>query len=480
MFATILACTLSALAAQSPVDPGEARATYLVLFEQAPDDASIRWIEEELGGTVEHRYQSFPSIAVFLAASQVEALAADPKVVAVDEEQTFYLTDINNTWGVRQIGGGFVHDLGVFGSGVKVGVIDSGIDYTHPELSGVYMGGFDFVFNDNDPFDDNGHGTHVSGTIAAKRDGVGVVGVAPEVDLYMAKSFNFFGSGQESDILAGVDWMTMNGMDVVNNSWGGFGNGSLAMQAAFQAALNAGVIHVAAAGNYGGFGGVKYPARYPTTYAVSALNASNKIAGFSDRGPEIDFGAPGVQVLSSKLGGGYTEFDGTSMACPHVAGTVAAVLSTGSVMDTDGDGNLFNEMKARLAATAIDLGVEGKDNLYGYGLVNAQGALFEPIQISVTGAVAGQSATVSASGGTPGDTLAVAGSLTGPGYIRAESLGVLIGILNPIALGTATVDGAGNASLLLPIPGALSGATAWGQAMETSTNTSSVVKIQIQ
>ncbi len=136
---------------------------------------------------------------------------------------------------------------------------------------------------------------------------------------------------------------------------------------------NAGIVEVAAAGNSGG--AVIYPAAYPEVIAVSATDQNNQIASWSSRGPEIDFAAPGVSIYSTYKGSSYATLSGTSMATPHVTGVAALVLDT-NVCDFDNSGICTpDEVKTRMANTAVDLGTPGKDDLYGYGLINAYRAL---------------------------------------------------------------------------------------------------------
>ena len=143
-----------------------------------------------------------------------------------------------------------MHSAGNTGEGIRIGVIDTGIDYTHPDLDANYAGGYDFYNNDPDPFDDHGHGTHVSGTLAAEANGVGVVGVAPDADLYAYKVLGADGSGDYSFMIAALEQAVLDGVDVVNMSLGGTVD-SVALHNEVIAAYNAGIVLVAASGNVG-------------------------------------------------------------------------------------------------------------------------------------------------------------------------------------------------------------------------------------
>lgn len=226
-------------------------------------------------------------------------------------------------WGVKRVNAAGASNSG---KGVKVAVVDTGIDFRHPELAPNYKGGWNAIVSTASPLDDQGHGTHVSGTIAAVKDLKGVVGVAPSVDLYGVKVLDKNGSGQYSWVVAGIEWAVMNGMDVINMSLGG-GSGTEALKAIMKKSKEMGVAVVCAAGNDSG--PVNFPAKYPEAIAVSASDSSDKIASFSSRGPEIVVIAPGVNVYSTRKGGGYTTMSGTSMACPHTAGLAALAVGAG-------------------------------------------------------------------------------------------------------------------------------------------------------
>jgi subtilisin len=211
------------------------------------------------------------------------------------------------------------------GAGVKLVVIDTGIDMTHPELSGILKGGWNAISTAATFNDDNGHGTHCAGTIAAKDDDKGVVGVAPDIDLYGVKVLDAKGSGTFDDVIAGMLWAVENKMEVASMSLGA-SQGNQALADAVEAMRMGGVTLIAAAGNSGG--AVGYPAAYPGAIAVAASDSADKIASFSSRGPTVAVIAPGVAVKSTYRGGGYNTLSGTSMSTPHVAGLTALYIAT--------------------------------------------------------------------------------------------------------------------------------------------------------
>jgi subtilisin family serine protease/PKD repeat protein len=241
-------------------------------------------------------------------------------------------------------------DLATDASSVVVGIIDTGIDYAHPDLAanvwtnaGEIVGngvdddgngyvddvhGYDFYNGDGNPMDDHYHGTHVAGTIGAAGDnGVGVVGVAWRVKLMALKFLSSSGDGYTSDAVAAVNYATQNGAKFTSNSWGGGGYSS----ALFTAIQNSGSVFVAAAGN-DGLDTDKFPS-YPASYnlpniiSVAATDRDDRLASFSNHGATtVDIAAPGVSIYSTSPSSGYRYLSGTSMATPHVSGACALLF----------------------------------------------------------------------------------------------------------------------------------------------------------
>ena len=277
-------------------------------------------------------------------------------------------------WGINKIDAESVWPLGGTGFDVDVGVIDTGISASHPDLAGNIKGGVSEVWYTSSWNDDNGHGSHVAGIIGAVDNTIGVVGASPAANLYAIKVLDRNGSGYISDVINGIDWAIASGMKVINLSLG-CDCDSLSLHDAVTRARDAGIIVVAAAGNSGG--SVLYPAAYPEAIAVAAVDSADIAPYWSSRGPEVDLAAPGKSIYSTYKGTGYATLSGTSMAAPHVAGTVALMLGVpdSPACDADGDGLCDpTEVQNKLQATAIDLGVGEPNDIYGYGLVNALAA----------------------------------------------------------------------------------------------------------
>ncbi|MCL7489059.1 MAG: S8 family peptidase [Desulfobulbaceae bacterium] len=280
--------------------------------------------------------------------------------------------EYENSWGVERIGSGIAHANNILGYGTRVAVLDTGIDYAHQELADTYYGGWDFVFDDNDPYDDswNSHGTHVAGIIAAGADGNGVVGVSPGAELYAVKVLDGGGFGLLSWIIKGLEWAVDSGMDVVNISIGG--PHSEALAEACDAAYNAGILLVAAAGNGTE---ISYPAAYDSVIAVTGTDHEDLQGWFAPYGTQIELSAPGVIIRSTSADNNYAELSGTSQAAPHVSGLAALIIAAGTY-DLNGDGNVDNrDVRLQMQMSAHDLGETGRDDIYGFGLVDVAAAL---------------------------------------------------------------------------------------------------------
>lgn len=273
-------------------------------------------------------------------------------------------------WGIARTGADTVHGT-VTGAGVRVVVNDTGIDASHPDLD--VAGGMNFTSAKGgkpDAWkDDNGHGTHVAGTIAALKNGTGIVGMAPDAELWACKSLDRNGSGWLSDVVACIDWAVSIDADVINMSLGS-SSPSAALESACDSARAAGVFLAVAAGNDGdgnpATDDVDYPGAYASTFAVGATDISDAPAWFTSDGPAVDVAAPGVDILSTTRGGGTGELSGTSMATPHNAGAAALLLGAGFSVDC---------AEIALQATAVDVGPAGDDVFTGAGRIDVGAAL---------------------------------------------------------------------------------------------------------
>lgn len=277
-----------------------------------------------------------------------------------------YLFAESVPWGITAVQALEVSDDAV--SNQKVCIIDTGYDITHPDLQDEtsIVSGTSQITSQSWTEDGNGHGTHVAGTIAGiGGNDQGVVGVIRngEVKLHIVKIFDNDGAWTySSNLIEAVENCAAEGSTVVNMSLGS-SYFSQAEDDAFTRIYNQGVLLVAAAGNDGD-GGKSYPASYSSVMSVAAVDQNNDRAYFSQYNDEVDIAAPGVDILSTIPGGGYASFQGTSMACPVVAGVAALVWSHFPTKSAQ-------EIRDALESTAEDLGPTGRDDSFGHGLVQA-------------------------------------------------------------------------------------------------------------
>lgn len=283
----------------------------------------------------------------------------------------------------QQIAANTVHVAGNTGVGRKVVVLDTGYNYLHTELASSYLGGKDFVNKDNDPMDDNGHGSHVAGIITADGIDANAKGVAPDAKIIAGKVLDENGSGYFSDVVAGIYW-AVDGDDGIHGTADDFKadaiNISLGTGApylyksycdgvmpdltnAIKYAVGKNVTVVVAAGN-SGLPGVSIPGCISHATTVGAVSSTDKIASFSGRGNAVDITAPGVGIYSTTLGNSYASWNGTSMATPMIAGTIALIKSANPAY-------YHSQVENKLFTTAKDLGKYSKDKDYGWGRVQA-------------------------------------------------------------------------------------------------------------
>ncbi len=342
--------------------------------------------------------------------SYIDKLEAQPNVEYAQPNYVYTLDRSFNDpgipyqWYLSKINAFGAWDITAGSPNIKVAIIDSGLDYNHPEFAGKVCAQTDTLDNDGDAFDNvDEHGTHVAGIIAANADnGIGISGVAPGVQLIIVDAFN--GENANTfDILQGVQYCVANGADIINMSFGGAGN-DRALETAINNAVSSGVVCVAAAGNEH-TSAPSYPSDYESVISVIATTHNDTKSVFSNFGSAKDISAPGDDILSTIPGNRYEYWGGTSMATPVVCGVIALMLSVNPDLSV-------GQVKDILYSTADDLGTPGKDDTYGYGRVNAYKAVsakaVPPVNISFTKTdvtlYGGSDGTVSlaASGGSSG------------------------------------------------------------------------------
>jgi thermitase len=252
--------------------------------------------------------------------------------------------------------------------GVKVGIVDTGIDKNHEDLSGktVECASVSLLTNgvsEGSCTDMNDHGTHVAGTIAAKaNNGVGVAGVSFNSQLAICQALNAAGSGTTAGVANCITYLAGKGVKIISMSLGG--GASTTLQTAVRNAWNGGngTLIIAAAGNDGD-ATLNYPAAYAEVVSVAATDSNDNRASFSNANADVEIAAAGVDVLSTKRGGGYVKFSGTSMATPHVAGVAALIAFKNPTLNAAG-------IRSKLDTSVDDKGAAGRDPQYGFGRVN--------------------------------------------------------------------------------------------------------------
>lgn len=365
MFRAVLAFTLllSMVAAGSAAAPASAeRSTYIVVLDDSVADvqATARTLARGVGGDLGFVYQhALKGFSAELTAQAASALTRNPTVRSVSPNGVVHMAEDSVPTGVSRIDAPISSQTG---SGVRVAIIDTGIDLDHPDLApNIAAGsGKNCIDPGASTDDDQGHGTHVAGTVAAADNGAGLVGVAPGATLIPVKVLNSQGSGSWDQVICGIDHVAgLGNVDVANMSLGGSGtasgdctkvdgefNTTDPLYAAICGALDAGVTVVVAAGNDAKNASGFVPAAYPEVITVSAYTDLDGTAGdsgctggrgpfrscdetfasFSNYGSVVDVIAPGVNILSTTMGGGTGTKSGTSMASPHVAGVAALIL----------------------------------------------------------------------------------------------------------------------------------------------------------
>lgn len=322
---------------------------------------------------VHHVFEEYSAVSLTIPSTEREWITKSPAVKRIDPDPEVRTesTSQMESWGYKSVKADVSKSVGLTGKGVKVGVIDTGIKVDHPDLK--VTGGISFVGDQSSYNDDEGHGTHVAGIIGAQDNSFGTVGVAPSVKLYAIKSLDSSGLGNQSDIVAGIDWAIKQDLDIINLSVTA-NQGSYLLQQVIDRAYSKGIMIVAASGNaltpLSSTTDVLFPARYPSVIAVGSVDAKKVKSSFSYFGPSLELVAPGEDVFSTYSGyvdgvwQDYAIMDGTSMAAPYVAG-IAALYKQAYPEKS------HKEIRILMQNSAIDLGKKGRDSDYGYGMVQA-------------------------------------------------------------------------------------------------------------
>jgi thermitase len=328
-------------------------------------------------------------------------LNADENVIYAEPNYRYQIfrtpndTYYNYQWAHSNINSENAWNLQTGSNTIEIAIIDTGIDENHPDLNSKIIAGYDFIGNDANPHDLNGHGTHVAGIAAAvTNNNNGIAGVSWNAKIMPIRVLNNEGSGDTAGVVSGINWACQHGAHILNMSLGGY-NYSQSMQNAINACRNAGKVIIAAMGN-DNTSTPAYPAANTNVLAVSATNSSNNRAYYSNYGSHCGVAAPGGAMYYYGDSGGilstmptydvylttyysytrnYSYLQGTSQAAPHVAGLAALIWSMNIELTA-------NEVQSIIKTTADDLGASGRDNYYGYGIINAYQALQKAKSVS--------------------------------------------------------------------------------------------------
>lgn len=257
------------------------------------------------------------------------------------------------------------------GEDIVVGVIDTGCDTNHEDIKDNLMPGFNFIDNSPSVYDGNGHGTHVAGTVAALNNSIGMVGISPRTKILPVKALDDNGYGQNSHITNAIMWAVDHGADILTMSLGS-PHPSRNVEKAIEYAVRNNVLVFCAAGNSGNNSDIQYPAKFDTTISIGAINHNLEICDFSCCGNELDFLAPGEDIVSATPGNNYTKMSGTSMATPFAVGCAALFLSlkkqkSGEIKNLKNKQYLINEFKEN--AMPLKGKYSGDKRYEGYGII---------------------------------------------------------------------------------------------------------------
>lgn len=349
-------CMESKVSAESKIQTNE----YLIIFKDKINQELITSYD----GVIKDKFTHLPIVKAEFSYDPTEILEKNDGVIKVEHDEDIKGHGVGNTsYNV----GENIKPKGLSpltGKNISVAILDTGIDKEHPDLK--VKDGISFVDGYSNFDDDNGHGTHLAGTIGAKNNGIGTTGIAPDVDLYAVKVLDKYMSGKYSTVVKGIDWALEHNIKIVLMSLGGKKESEF-FKEAMDKAYEKGILLISSAGNEGYKEGnsITYPAKFSSVIAVGALDRDDKRGFLSSKGDELELMAPGVDILSTWKEGGYRLDSGTSMAAAHAAGIAALIYERKPAMTNKNVRELLN-------SSAIKMGNPFE---YGNGKISISSAL---------------------------------------------------------------------------------------------------------
>jgi len=340
-------------------------------------------------GEIEYKYETTPALAMDIDVDNLEALAKKDYVIKIEPviEMKAFLQNSTSLINATVVWNQQISGINMTGKNIGVCILDSGVNYSHPDLGGCFgsgcriSGGYDYVNDDSDPMDDEGHGTHVAGTVGANG---GIKGVAPNSTIIVIKVLNSAGRGTTPKIIAGIDWCVSNaltynisvitmslGTDELFSTYCDNESGLSGMRSAINSAIANNISVIAATGNDGSTSGMSAPACLQNVTSVASTTKTDTISSFSNRNNITSFVAPGSSINSTSMSENYVEYSGTSMAAPHVAGSFALLYQKYKLLH--GVNPTPDYIRQILNTTAIQIN-DTSGNKLNFSRINASAA----------------------------------------------------------------------------------------------------------
>jgi subtilisin family serine protease len=297
--------------------------TYMIKYKDSSKKSELQDTIIQKNGKVKKIIEKFNTIIAELTPEEISNIKDDHNIAVIEQDYVVQTLGEGIPWGVEKIKAIDAHRQGIFGKGINIAIFDTGIS-EHPDIK--ISGGVSIIDGEKTYNDENGHGTNVAGVISSQINNEGIIGTAPEVNLYAIKVINSQGIGRYSDIIEGIEWAIDNNINIINMSFGG-DQYSKILEEAINMAYENNILIIAASGNNGGENTITYPAKYQNVIAVGAVDKENNLTSFTSTGTEMELVAPGTDILTTTLDGKQGKVEGTSFAASYVTGAAGLLWS---------------------------------------------------------------------------------------------------------------------------------------------------------